>query len=267
MALSGLVNFFRTKELGPKKLAQGTWPKELTEAGGPGRGAAAEVQASPGFLEIPLVATQLRRMGTINSLERARLARARARAAPHHRRRSPLAWIGRYFGFIAFAGVAIFALQRSGIDWQFVATRQPVSQTGASSTLAGYPRVVDGDTLRLNGVYIRIIGMDAPEMNQTCTDASGRPWACGRVATQQLSALIAGGRIECTAKGRDRYGRTLATCSAGSVSDLGGAMVRAGYAIHYRGNLLAEVEARWRQRGLWAGDFERPQDWRQRHRR
>ncbi len=205
-------------------------------------------------------------MGTIVPLKRARMARARARAASRRRRRSPLAWIGRYFGLIALAGVAVFALQHGGIDRQFVETRQPASQTGASSTLAGYPTVVDGDTLRLNGERIRIIGMDAPEMNQTCTDASGRPWACGRVATQQLSALIAGGRVECTAKGRDRYGRTLASCSAGSVSDLGGAMVRAGYAVRYGDYLLAEVEARLRQRGLWAGDFERPQDWRRMHR-
>ena len=206
-------------------------------------------------------------MGTIIPLKRARMARTRARAASRRRRRSPLAWIGRYFGFIALAGVALFALQRGGIDRQFVATRQPASQTGVSSTLAGYPTVVDGDTLRLNGERIRIIGMDAPEMNQTCTDANGRPWACGRVATQQLAALIAGNRVECTAKGHGRYGRTLASCSAGSVSDLGGAMVRAGYAVNYGGNLLAEVEARWRQRGLWAGDFTRPQDWRRMHRR
>ena len=209
-------------------------------------------------------------MGTIIPLKRARMARARARAASRRRRRrrrSPLAWIGRYFGLIALAGVALFALQHGGIDRQFVGTRQPASQPGVSSTLAGYPTVVDGDTLRLNGERIRIIGMDAPEMNQTCTDANGRPWACGRVATQQLAALIAGNRVECTAKGRGHYGRTLASCSAGSVSDLGEAMVRAGYAVRDGDYLLAEAEARWRQRGLWAGDFTRPQDWRRMHRR
>jgi endonuclease YncB( thermonuclease family) len=206
-------------------------------------------------------------MGTIDSLERTRLARARERAASRRRRRSPLAWIGRTFGFIALGGVGVFLLLGSGIDRQFTQTPQSASPTGVSSKLAGYPTVVDGDTLRLNGESIRIVGVDAPEANQTCRDASGRPWACGRAATQRLSALIAGGRVECTAKGRDRYGRTLASCAAGSIGDLGGAMVRDGYAVNYGGYLLAEAGARLRQRGLWAGDFERPQDWRQRHAR
>ena len=183
------------------------------------------------------------------------------------RRRSSLAWIGRYSGFIAIAGVAVFLLQGGGLDQRFTEARQSASPTNVSSTLAGYPTVVDGDTLRLNGERIRIVGIDAPETSQTCTDASGRPWACGRVATQRLQALISGGPVECTAKGRDRYGRTLASCAAGSVGNLGGAMVREGHAVNYGGYPLAEAGARLRQRGLWAGDFERPQDWRRLHRR
>ena len=207
-------------------------------------------------------------MTTVGSYRRLRRGPSQRPPAPRwwRQRRSPLAWIGNTFGFIAFGGVAMFLLLHGGVDGQFTETRQPASRPGVSSTLAGYPAVIDGDTLRLNGERIRIVGIDAPETNQTCTDASGRRWACGRVATQRLSALISGGRVECTAKGRDRYGRILAACAADDVGDLGGAMVRAGYAVDYGGYWLTEVGARLRRRGLWAGDFERPQDWRRRHR-
>lgn len=34
----------------------------------------------------------------------------------------------------------------------------------------GYPRIVDGDTVVLNGKNIRLQGIDAPETRQTCTD-------------------------------------------------------------------------------------------------
>ncbi len=207
-------------------------------------------------------------MATVVPYRRLRHGPRRRLPAPHLRRplRSSLAWIGRYAGFIAIAGVAVFLLLDGGLNRHFTEARQPTSQTGTSSTLAGYPTIIDGDTLRLNGKRIRIVGIDAPEMNQTCTDPSGRRWACGRVATQRLHALIAGGPVECAAKGRGYYGRTLARCSVNGV-DLGGAMVREGYAVNYGGYLLAEAEARLQQRGLWAGDFERPRDWRRMHRR
>jgi endonuclease YncB( thermonuclease family) len=34
----------------------------------------------------------------------------------------------------------------------------------------GYPRIVDGDTVVLNGKNIRLQGIDAPETRQTCKD-------------------------------------------------------------------------------------------------
>jgi len=75
--------------------------------------------------------------------------------------------------------------------------------------------------------------------------------------------------VACSARGRDRYGRTLAICSAGDIADLGEALVRDGYAVDYRrytsDYLAAEDEARAARRGIWQGDFERPEDWRRRH--
>jgi endonuclease YncB( thermonuclease family) len=129
--------------------------------------------------------------------------------------------------------------------------------------------VVDGDSLRAGGEDIRLVGIDAPELRQTCRDGHGREWSCGRAAKARLAALVAQGDVACTSRGRDRYGRTLAVCSARNVPDLGETMVREGYAINfaidYGGYPAAEREAQSARSGVWQGDFERPKDWRRRH--
>lgn len=129
--------------------------------------------------------------------------------------------------------------------------------------------VLDGDSLHAAGADIRLIGIDAPELFQTCRDEYGRLWNCGRAAKARLEALVSRGEVVCTARGNDRYGRTLAVCSAGDIADIGETLVREGYAVDYgglRGGYPgAEGEARAARRGLWRGEFERPQDWRRRH--
>ena len=142
--------------------------------------------------------------------------------------------------------------------------REPRLLTGISVT------AVDGDLLRAGSERIRLLDIDAPELHQTCLDETGRPWPCGRVAHGELQALLARGEFRCTAGTRDLYGRTLATCSAGNVADVGEAMVRAGYAVDFSRAFFgtyraAEAEARAAHRGLWRGSFERPQDWRRSH--
>ncbi|MGH6884601.1 MAG: thermonuclease family protein [Geminicoccales bacterium] len=74
---------------------------------------------------------------------------------------------------------------------------------------AGPAQVIDGDTLDLAGERIRLIGIDAPEGNQTC-QRNGRPWECGDDATAALGELVAGAEVHCNVLGRDRWGRGLA---------------------------------------------------------
>ena len=116
---------------------------------------------------------------------------------------------------------------------------------------------------------IRLIGIDAPELHQTCRDTQGREWQCGRVASARLAELFSQDGAACTPHGQDRYGRTLAVCSTGNVPDVGEVLVREGYAVNYTfgsgGYRAAEREAQSARRGLWQGEFERPQDWRRRH--
>ena len=128
---------------------------------------------------------------------------------------------------------------------------------------------VDGDSLRAaNGAEYRLFGIDAPELHQSCNEADGKSWLCGRAAKAKLTTLIKGGNVNCEARATDRFGRTVAVCSAEGVPDLGEAMVRDGYAIDLGGAAGnpyrdAQAEAEAAKRGIWRGTFERPSDWRQ----
>lgn len=134
---------------------------------------------------------------------------------------------------------------------------------GSAETLAGIPQVVDGDSLTLDGTRLRLVGIDAPELGQTCVGPSG-DYPCGREARNALASLIGRGQVTCQASRRDRYDRLLARCEAGGV-DLNRAMVEQGWAVAYGDHDDAERAAREAGRGLWAGNFERPQDWRRIH--
>jgi len=130
---------------------------------------------------------------------------------------------------------------------------------------------IDGDTLRAgDGSEYRIFGIDAPELHQTCSEANGKSWLCGRAAKAKLTTLIKGGNVSCESRAQDRFRRTVAVCRAEGVADLGEAMVRDGYAIDLGGAAGnpyrdAEQEAQTAKRGIWRGTFERPSDWRQAH--
>lgn len=135
--------------------------------------------------------------------------------------------------------------------------------------VVGGARVVDGDSLEIGATRIRLFGVDAPEYRQLCKDGAGRDYPCGFAARDALSAIANGQTVSCTpAEGRS-YDRIVAICTANG-QDLGEAMVRAGRAIelpaHSKGRYTAaERDAREAKRGLWAGSFERPSDWRRAH--
>ena len=167
-----------------------------------------------------------------------------------------------------FAGLVLFALMLGALAlfhaWQ--------SRTGGAPVPARLAvQAVDGDTLRVENPLksdarrIRLSGIDAPELAQTCRDARGQTWSCGAAARAHLAALVAQG-VTCPGTGDDRYGRMLATCSAAGIADIGGAMVRDGYAVNYGRYTAdyagAERQARAARRGLWQGEFDNPEDWR-----
>ena len=133
-----------------------------------------------------------------------------------------------------------------------------------AATLAGQAEAVDGDTLRFGPTRVRLVGLDAPELDQTCIDANGDEWTCGTKAKVFVAALVRGGATTCVASGRDRYGRVLAKCTVSNL-DVGDAIVAAGWAVADFDYAVTEAAARIARRGIWAGRFERPADWRRDH--
>jgi endonuclease YncB( thermonuclease family) len=210
-------------------------------------------------------------MGTVHQYRRLRWGEPRKLSTPDFLRekRPRLAALFRYFGFVALAMLMVIAAAVFlSTPWREAGTTRLVQAVSAPRSMGNMRvTVVDGDSLRAGNVRIRLIGIDAPELFQTCRDDYGRAWSCGRAAKAKLAALVAGGAVACTDRGRDRYDRTLAICSAGNIADLGEALVRAGLAVDYfnGGYDAAEREARAARRGLWRGTFMRPQDWRRRH--
>jgi endonuclease YncB( thermonuclease family) len=143
-------------------------------------------------------------------------------------------------------------------------------QNRSLTTVTGRAWVVDGDTIDVSGRRIRLQGIDAPELDQTCTDAQGQPWPCGRAAARELGAHINSQHVTCESSRLDRYERALATCRLPDGSDVNVWMVREGWALDYgRAHLYGaeEAQARTAKRGIWAGSFTRPWEWRQQHSR
>lgn len=134
------------------------------------------------------------------------------------------------------------------------------------ATISGIARIVDGDTLDVGAVRIRLHGIDAPEAGQTCRRLDGRSWACGTEATNRLADLAEGRNIECRALDRDAYGRVIATCQADG-AHLNQTMVAEGLAWAFTrfSDDFAELESEVRaaRRGIWAGEAEEPWTYRE----
>lgn len=136
------------------------------------------------------------------------------------------------------------------------------------SAILGRARVIDGDTIDVAGARIRLEGIDAPEIEQSCADPTGTRWSCGRAAARELRTHLAGQSLRCETSGVDGYRRLLATCALPDGSEVNAWLVRKGWALAYgfSGVYRAEeAEAQAARRGIWSGNFLPPWEWRRRH--
>ena len=80
-------------------------------------------------------------------------------------------------------------------------------------------RVIDGDTIVLSELRIRLQGIDAPEMTQECRDKKSiKVYKCGETAKEYLIKLIETREVACTDEGLDKYRRQLAYCYVGDIN-------------------------------------------------
>ncbi|PZO04680.1 MAG: nuclease [Alphaproteobacteria bacterium] len=145
--------------------------------------------------------------------------------------------------------------------------------------IIGRATVIDGDTIEIRRQRIRLWGIDAPESRQSCT-RSGQAYRCGQEAANHLDRLARDKTVSCAPVGRpDRYRRIIAVCSISTgpcldppcipTIQLNELMVADGHAVDYprysrRAYARVEADARRRQAGVWAGEFQMPWEWRAR---
>jgi endonuclease YncB( thermonuclease family) len=135
--------------------------------------------------------------------------------------------------------------------------------SAAAAELRGIAEVVDGDTLRIEGIPVRFNSIDAPETGQLC-EREGRPWLCGDGSTEALRLLAEGREVVCITDGTDRYQRIVAECWVGEPdpagTSLSTAMVRQRWTLDYtkysKGRHATEqLQAEIEGVGLWSSAF------------
>lgn len=146
-------------------------------------------------------------------------------------------------------GLIIAGSALSGCGTLLDSAMEKIEESEARKTLT-VTRIIDGDTLAVKPTeefpatndnennpehVIRILGIDAPEMNKKSKD----PAECGaKEATQALGKYAPVGSdikisYDKNSDKSDRYDRTLAYLSSDSYNDIGSTMVYEGYAVPY----------------------------------
>lgn len=151
-----------------------------------------------------------------------------------------------------------------GIALSLLAISVPAGADTASIT--GTARTIDGDTIDLGVIRVRLHAIDAPEADQPCDSADGSEWRCGVAASNRLAALIDGKQVRCEALDRDAYGRVIGRCFQDD-TDLNALLVNEGLAWAYRkfsdDYLAEEAEARSAERGIWQAETTPPWEYRE----
>ena len=156
-----------------------------------------------------------------------------------------------------------------------------ISFSKEEKIIRGKAQVIDGDTIKIDEISIRLYGIDAPEKKQICKGLSGESYNCGLSSTRFLKVLIDNSTVvECSYKNLDRYGRIIGKCiSHTKIANkknetvplpLNYWMVVSGHAVDYkkysRGEYSeAEKTAKKEKKGICRGVFDRPEKWRRKY--
>ena len=134
----------------------------------------------------------------------------------------------------------------------------------ANADLSGHAVIVDGDTLSISGNKVSLHGVDAPEKDQTCR-INGVIWSCGYKAAEAVREWTYTKEVRCVGNQKDQYGTLVANCFV-SGYNLNARIVSEGLGLADRKYseqyIPEEDQARKARKGLWAGEFVAPWDWR-----
>lgn len=135
----------------------------------------------------------------------------------------------------------------------------------AASDITGTVHVSDADTIRINGIPIRLHAIDAPESDQRCGGANQPQWQCGLWSKSKAQDLFQGRVARCEKVDIDKYNRVVARCFVEG-QDMGRVLVQNGLAFAYRkygwDYDLDEKAAAIAERGLHATQIVAPEQFR-----
>lgn len=125
------------------------------------------------------------------------------------------------------------------------------------TAIIGAIQVIDGETLEIQNQRIKLWGVDAPELNQTCKNGQDAGYDCGKEAASALSQWLTELQpVRCEPRGNDNSGNTIAICYTSTGDDIASWMVRNGYAIDwpkYSNGFygVSEKQAQSNKSGIW----------------
>lgn len=134
----------------------------------------------------------------------------------------------------------------------------------SKTSIEGQAFVIDGDSIMISSIMIRLAGIDAPELHQFCGKKETHT-PCGLEAKKYLEQLIENQPVRCYWHKKDKYRRILATCKTKQVSNINATLVQNGWAVSYYDYPEEEQDAKKKKKGIWQSNFQRPREWRKAH--
>ena len=139
----------------------------------------------------------------------------------------------------------------------------------SQNLIKGKAKIIDGDTIHIDNNKIRLHGIDAPEIKQTCT-INNENWNCGIKSEKALKNFILDREVSCKIIDIDRYKRFIGICFVNN-ENINKYMVKNGWAIAYRYYSLEYVKdeerAKENNAGIWEGEFEEPYEFRKKQKK
>jgi len=123
----------------------------------------------------------------------------------------------------------------------------PYSTPQLPRTLKGRAWVIDGDTIVIDQIHIRLWGIDAPELNH--------PW--GKKSRSAMIGLCMGQVVRAEIEPPTTYDRVVAKCYLADGRDLSAELVKIGLAIDwakYSGGIYRHLEPEGIRKKLWRAD-------------
>jgi micrococcal nuclease len=128
-----------------------------------------------------------------------------------------------------------------------IVVTKPVIQAQAPTVLRGRCWVIDGDTIVIDRVHIRLAGIDAPELDH--------PW--GKQSKWALVQMCKGQTVTAFIKPDMSHDRLVAECFLPDGRDLSAELVRVGLALDwpkFSGGKYRHLETEDARRKLWRAD-------------